>query len=329
MHAKHTHWTVSYRHRSGGTKVTSTSLSTPDATRQQYAFHSGLDWNTDVRITEQVIRETRRLICLSELPGPGQPTPVPQLPDGAHEVKRHYRFARNGPAVLPTGDDVRNHHEWLTNHRDVDPAELRAVEVTLTRYRREVALDELPDLAPPSRPEPGERTAYLAARLPVTRRNLESAAIAVGTIATEGWEPEEGYGYPGEGKHWKLKCLLECQGPGTVWVGVRFYSHLRRRRPLLRHEGCLPRKEHAERISALARNLSPVCPCPAVSHPTTPGDVDALITRLLDHDRRQDEQARYVVRSEVARLIEPCPAAPARATAIRALQEIRGRAPQN
>ena len=72
----------------------------------------------------------------------------------------------------------------------------------------------------------------LADNLAPTARNLASAAKALAKLASSGWTPRGGY--PGSDVLWPVRCDL------CGWEGMRFYSHLRRDRPVSRHPGCLP-----------------------------------------------------------------------------------------
>ncbi|MEU0036477.1 hypothetical protein [Streptomyces sp. NPDC006333] len=86
---------------------------------------------------------------------------MPELPAGAHEVKRFFRFARTladgsltgfGPTVLPAGDRVRCLYEWTVKNQEraqavhVDVSTLRIRDITLTHYTREPQLADLDDI---------------------------------------------------------------------------------------------------------------------------------------------------------------------------------------
>ncbi|MDX6311589.1 MAG: hypothetical protein QOF44_1053 [Streptomyces sp.] len=147
-----TRWTVSYRHRCGGGETTSTHLDSTSAVRQRHAFAAERDWLTGVRITEHITTETRTPIAMDDLPGDHEPTLPPDLPEGAHQVVRHFRFDNAGPAVLRTGDDIRHYRTWIAeqHHRPSAPywhfdlSTLVVLDVVLVRYARDITLAELP-----------------------------------------------------------------------------------------------------------------------------------------------------------------------------------------
>ncbi|MFD9824294.1 hypothetical protein [Streptomyces violascens] len=76
-----------------------------------------------------------------------------------------------------------------------------------------------------------------------TASNITAALKAVHHILSQGWTPLAPY--PGSDTLWRVRCEL-C---GTEVL--RFYSHLRRGRPLKRHVGCLPLAEQAAALAAL------------------------------------------------------------------------------
>ncbi|MFE4870504.1 hypothetical protein [Streptomyces sp. NPDC056682] len=82
-----------------------------------------------------------------------------------------------------------------------------------------------------------------ALRRGYTASNIAAALRAVASILAQGWTPLAPY--PGSDTLWQVRCEL-C---GTVVL--RFYSHLRRGRPLKRHAGCLPLTEQAAALVAL------------------------------------------------------------------------------
>jgi hypothetical protein len=113
-----------------------------------------------MELTEHTLLQARTITAFEDLPGAGEPTPLPDLPAGAQEVKRFFKFARVlddgsltgfGPAVLPTGDDVRYFYEWTVKNQEraqavrVDVSTLRILDITLTHYTRELQLADLPD----------------------------------------------------------------------------------------------------------------------------------------------------------------------------------------
>lgn len=137
-------WSVHGRDTAGRTLYETHPLEAPYAVRHWHSTISAWPDAGAVTLTEHVTVEVQRYFDLEALPGGGQPTPLPELADGAHEVGRHYRFRLCGPYVLPTGDDVRAWHAWAVTNGVARPEELRLVEVTLTRYRRTLTRDELP-----------------------------------------------------------------------------------------------------------------------------------------------------------------------------------------
>ncbi|RRR79779.1 hypothetical protein [Streptomyces sp. RP5T] len=106
-----------------------------------------------ITITANTIERTSHLIALDELPGPGEPTPQPALPEHAHTARRYYRFS-SGPAVLRTGDEAR---AWLKRTAEqqrhptphtvrVDLSQLQLFDVTLIEHARILTFAELTDL---------------------------------------------------------------------------------------------------------------------------------------------------------------------------------------
>ncbi|KUN57291.1 hypothetical protein AQJ46_47930 [Streptomyces canus] len=104
-----------------------------------------------ITITANTIERTEQLITVDELPGPGEPTPQPELPEGAHTARRFYHFS-SGPAVLRTGDEAR---AWLKRtteqqqqHRTphtvyVNVSQLQLFNVTLIERARLLTFAEL------------------------------------------------------------------------------------------------------------------------------------------------------------------------------------------
>ncbi|MEU3464597.1 hypothetical protein ABZ721_32190 [Streptomyces sp. NPDC006733] len=137
-------WTGEARDRSGRPVCTSASLETADAASRWYGYWDERPFVDRVELTEHIIDRTERVITYDDLPGPGQATTPPELPEGAHTAERFFRFDR-GPAVLPTGDCVRRHHAWLiaTQQGHIDLSTLRLFEVNLIRYARRIELHDL------------------------------------------------------------------------------------------------------------------------------------------------------------------------------------------
>ncbi|MEV0370650.1 hypothetical protein AB0I10_12590 [Streptomyces sp. NPDC050636] len=145
--------------------------------------------------------------------------------------------------------------------------------------------------------------AYLA-RLDPTPRNLTSAVIALARIDELGWAPLDGY--PGSDAHWLVHCLA------CGWQGPRFYSHLRRARPLKRHPGCTPNSEHSRLLAALAAYATDTCNCRTV-HGTTVKEVAELFGTIAAAWRSDD---RPGLLTGLERLLGPCPATAVRAAAV-------------
>ncbi|MFF4606133.1 hypothetical protein ACFY12_25755 [Streptomyces sp. NPDC001339] len=147
---------------------------------------------------------------------------------------------------------------------------------------------------------------YLAGLGP-TVRNVTSAALAVARIDELGWAPRGGY--PGSDVLWPVACLM------CGWSGTRFYSHLRRARPAMRHRGCVPQSEHPRLLAALSAYAAGACACRR-AHPTTPADVAEALGAMQravctdDHDQVLDR---------IRALTGPCPATLIRAQAVRAV----------
>ncbi|MGW0786156.1 hypothetical protein [Streptomyces sp. NPDC002913] len=138
-----------------------------------------------------------------------------------------------------------------------------------------------------------------------TRRNIISATEAYARLAVQGWQPVTGY--PGSDSLWTVRCQL-CD-----WTGERFYSHLRRGRPLNRHPECLPVDQHADRITKLNADASSWCDCPT-EHVTTPDDVAAVMAAADQARTAADDAAMAAL---LGRLLDPCTATAVRAAAMR------------
>jgi hypothetical protein len=152
------YWTVTV-HETYGSAHQSTGLHA-SAVRQQYDFWSTKPATARMELTEHTLVQARTITTFEDLPGEGEATPLPDLPAGAHEVKRFFRFTRAledgsltgfGPTVLPTGDDVRRFYNWTVTTQDraqavrVDVSTLRILDITLIHYTREIQLADLPD----------------------------------------------------------------------------------------------------------------------------------------------------------------------------------------
>ncbi|MDH6502438.1 hypothetical protein [Streptomyces sp. SAI-149] len=152
------YWTVNV-HDQYGSAHRSTGLHA-SAVRQQYDFWHSKPATARVELTEHTLVQARTITTFEDLPGEGEAAPLPDLPAGAHEVKRFFRFALAredgsltgfGPAVLRTGDDVRRFYNWTVSTQDhaqavhVDLSALRVLDITLTHLTREIQLDDLPD----------------------------------------------------------------------------------------------------------------------------------------------------------------------------------------
>ncbi|MQS17480.1 hypothetical protein F7Q99_36175 [Streptomyces kaniharaensis] len=157
--------------------------------------------------------------------------------------------------------------------------------------------------------EPGP-SAYLAASLAPTPRNIASAAEAIAKITATGWEPLSGY--PGSDVLWRVRCLL------CGWEGDRFFSHLRRGRPVFRHPGCLPADQRAEKLAEITQRLKPSCTC-VFAHPLTREDARQVLDALAEARRLGDGPGLLIC---LARLLGPCPAAAARSQAVQAAQTL-------
>lgn len=202
---------------------------------------------------------------------------------------------------------------------------------------RYTAAQHLADITDPATPAPTVPTDSAHVRLTAhahlldpglsaTPRNVISAAVALARLDELAWVPLAGY--PGADNRWHLKCLVcredrERREPRDLgpWTGVRFWSHLRGRngdgipRPLCRHDGCAPIPEHADLIKRLAPAPEPACLCPE-AHPTAPGAAKPLLDATAAAWRRRDQDALLEL---LTRLLGPCPASRARATALQSL----------
>ncbi|MEU8893673.1 hypothetical protein [Streptomyces sp. NPDC048442] len=149
------YWTVSYRTRPG--THTGKPLTTPAVVRRHHAAMTA-QGRADVTLTEHLMTRTESPITVTDLPGPGEPTPLPPLPATAHEVRRYFRCADYGPPVLPTGDRVRSFLAWVADVRErhpagprligasryPDPATLRVRDVRVVISQRQITPDQLP-----------------------------------------------------------------------------------------------------------------------------------------------------------------------------------------
>ncbi|GGT54566.1 hypothetical protein GCM10010271_68050 [Streptomyces kurssanovii] len=125
-------------------------MESADAIRYWHGYWSGKRFVQRVELAELTIEITERVIAIDDLPAPGQPADLPELPDGSHKASRHYRFT-SGPMVLPTPDHVR-YCNWLTGVQKsplpstprVDLDALKLLEVTLIHYARPIELADLP-----------------------------------------------------------------------------------------------------------------------------------------------------------------------------------------
>ncbi|MFE4869583.1 hypothetical protein [Streptomyces sp. NPDC056682] len=151
-----------------------------------------------------------------------------------------------------------------------------------------------------------ELGAYLCGLKP-TLRNVTSAALAVARIDELGWAPLGGY--PGSDVLWPVACLM-C-GKSVL----RFYSHLRRARPAMRHRGCVPQDQHPRLLKALSAYAADTCPCQR-GHATTVDEVAQAIDGL---QRAVYEDDHGQVIAYMRTLTGPCPATAARAQAVRTL----------
>ncbi|KAA6214985.1 hypothetical protein CP973_38930 [Streptomyces albofaciens JCM 4342] len=146
---------------------------------------------------------------------------------------------------------------------------------------------------------------YLMALAP-TPRNLISATVAFARIDELGWAARSGY--PGSDVQWPVQCMV------CGWQGERFYSHLRRAKPLKRHQKCAPVSDHARALSALNSYATSTCPC-HIPHPTREEDVARLI-EIADDAWRESDTRRLL--AALKHLLGPCPATAQRAAAAKA-----------
>ncbi|MFK8848370.1 hypothetical protein [Streptomyces sp. Ac-502] len=135
---------------------------------------------------------------------------------------------------------------------------------------------------------------------------MVSAIVAFARIDELGWAARSGY--PGSDVQWPVHCMV------CGWQGERFYSHLRRARPLKRHQKCAPVSDHARALNALNSHSTSDCPC-RTPHPTREEDVASLI-KIADHARRDSDARRLL--AALKHLLDPCPATASRAAAAKA-----------
>ncbi|MFE9413934.1 hypothetical protein ACFYN0_34890 [Streptomyces sp. NPDC006704] len=152
---------------------------------------------------------------------------------------------------------------------------------------------------------------HLVPDLRLSLANLVRASEAMARIAVLGWVPLEGY--PGADQPWLMQCRL------CGWKGRRFWSHLRGRngsklpRPITRHPGCIPVQDMPAMLIILASERLRDCPC-EYRHPTTPAAALAVVNRI----GTAVETGAAITALRTARaVLEPCPAATARADVLR------------
>ncbi|MFH8405343.1 hypothetical protein ACH4FX_11305 [Streptomyces sp. NPDC018019] len=146
---------------------------------------------------------------------------------------------------------------------------------------------------------------YLMGLTP-TPRNLVSAMVAFARIDELGWAPRSGY--PGSDVQWPVQCMV------CGWQGERFYSHLRRAKPLKRHEGCASINKHGRALNALNSYAASTCPC-RTPHATSPEDIASLVN-ITERARRHRDTGRLL--AAMKHLLDPCPATATRAAAAKA-----------
>lgn len=249
----------------------------------------------------------------------GEQTP-PRYELGDVDERGRYSVTVNGTL---TGHVARWHGIWHAT---------TATGLTLPHRHpdRHTAAQQLADLSTTSQPSP-DATPTTSARtspyahlldpgLAATTRTIVNAAIALARLNELAWQPVAGY--PGADNRWLLRCLVCSDARASQdllpWTGARFWSHLRGRngdnipRPLCRHDGCLPIKEHPDRLAHITPAPAPACPC-AEQHPTTPQTAKPLLAACATARRRHDEDSLHAL---LTRLLGPCPASRARATAL-------------
>ncbi|MGW2291224.1 hypothetical protein [Streptomyces phaeochromogenes] len=149
------YWTVAAYGAHGHSLYRTTALQSVSPTRYWHEYWASRRETARTELTEHTLVVANTLIGVEDLPGEGEPTLPPDLPAGAHEVKRFFKFTSaledgsltgHGPAVLRTGDAVRRFYDWTVAHAvHVDVSTLRILDCTLTHYTREIRLDDLPD----------------------------------------------------------------------------------------------------------------------------------------------------------------------------------------
>ncbi|WP_433547115.1 hypothetical protein ACQPZG_20065 [Streptomyces sp. CA-294286] len=152
---------------------------------------------------------------------------------------------------------------------------------------------------------PSAPNRYLEGLAP-TPRNIISAVRAFARIDELGWAARGGY--PGSDVLWEVTCLVDG------WQGLRFYSHLRRNKPIKRHQGCAAAADHPRALAALATYATGVCTC-RTTHPVTVHDVTAAFGAV---DRAWQLGAPDALNQALGRLLDPCPAIALRAQAVAA-----------
>ncbi|MEU1853765.1 hypothetical protein ABZ499_31995 [Streptomyces sp. NPDC019990] len=229
---------------------------------------------------------------------------------------------------IPAGTVHRRHGSWyatMPGHPVQRAADRYQAAAHLVALIDQGSRPTVPAAAPPTPASliQGLRAtrsySHLMPQLRLSLANLVRAAETMARLAELGWKPLEGY--PGADQPWLMECRL------CGWKGRRFWSHLRGRngdgipRPITRHPGCKPVSEHAQALSDLAALRTSTCPCPPFPRDKHPMDVDACLDVLASIQTALDGQAHMSAAVYARSILEPCPAATRRATALRAAYE--------
>ncbi|MEU5666564.1 hypothetical protein [Streptomyces longwoodensis] len=228
---------------------------------------------------------------------------------------------------IPAGTVHRRHGSWYATmpgypaQRADDRHQAAARLVTLIDQNyRPTGPAPAPHPANPIDGLRGTRSfSHLVPQLRLSLANLVRAAEAMARLAELGWTPLEGY--PGADQPWLMACDL------CGWKGRRFWSHLRGRngdgipRPLGRHPGCKPVTEHAQALNDLAAQRTTTCPCPRFPYGKHPMDADACTSLLVLIQNALNSKADMAAAIYARKILEPCPAATRRATALRTAYE--------
>ncbi|MFC8008465.1 hypothetical protein ACFUCH_35465 [Streptomyces olivaceus] len=240
---------------------------------------------------------------------------------GKRDERGYYSVAVDG---APAGTVHRRHGSWyavIPGHPMQRCADRDQAAAHLVALVDQGARPTVPAPAPAHSPAARMRAivgmratrtyAYLLPDLRPTLPNFVRAVEAMARLAQLGWVPLEGY--PGADQPWLMECRL------CGWKGRRFWSHLRGRngngvpRPITRHPGCIPVKEHHLALINLSAERQYECRC-EFTHPTSVEQAQAVLGVIED---ALNAGAAMGAAIHTRGILEPCPASSRRALVLR------------